>query len=126
MYSPKELTTADRVLQPTGQIGQVNQHGGCDCCGSWLDFDSDGEKWLLMQSTGLKDRNGVEVFAGDILRKNDVMKSREEYAKNPYSYSVVKWDQRQARWTGCFGEEVAGNVHEHPEMLESSGLSSQN
>ena len=80
------------------------------------------EHVILMQSTGLKDRNSVEIFEGDIVKM-----SKDVYSE-PMYYEVVRHrggayrlESKQhgcelwLRHTDC---EVVGNVYEDPELLE--------
>jgi hypothetical protein len=64
----------------------------------------------LMQYTGLKDKNGVEIYEGDILKGGI------------YKVYNVKWDGEDAGWNiaayGVSVFEVIGNIHENPELLE--------
>ncbi|RNA48335.1 hypothetical protein QP80_15495, partial [Enterococcus faecalis] len=82
---------------------------------------------ILMQSTGLKDKNGVEIFEGDIV----------QYRDGEYSYlGIVKRDCYQFfidgiepddnydfidvsnTFDGTSSLEILGNIHENPELLE--------
>lgn len=80
------------------------------------------EHVILMQSTGLKDRNSVEIFEGDIIKM-----SKDVYSEPTY-YEVVRHrggayrlESKQhgcelwLRHTDC---EVVGNLYENPELLE--------
>lgn len=77
----------------------------------------------LMQSTGLKDKNGVEVFQGDIVRctrgcPHEVVWLKE-YA-GMYVGGMPAWYlsglSEGYAWTG--EEEIIGNIYENPELLE--------
>ncbi|EMW6304986.1 DNA-packaging protein [Enterococcus faecalis] len=84
---------------------------------------------VLVQSTGLKDKNGVEIFEGDIV----------QYRDGEYSYlGIVKRDCYQFfidgiepddsydfidvsnTFDGTSSLEILGNIHENPELLEGN------
>ncbi|HCU2178085.1 TPA: YopX family protein, partial [Enterococcus faecium] len=82
----------------------------------------------LMQSTGMKDKNGVEIFEGDIVQWGDTPDWEEE----PIRVAVVKInpDIQFDSNVGIFEYgrfiyrdterflTVLGNVYENPELLE--------
>ncbi len=83
----------------------------------------------LMQFTGLKDKNGVEIYEGDIVEniwhdKKFITggKQKSHYRKIPIKTKrVVEWDEHWASWKlnkGVnWGElEVLGNIYENPEL----------
>jgi len=86
---------------------------------AWNDEDVRPSNIRLMQYTGLLDKNGKEIYEGDILRKPT---PGYEYQKNGNQYKVIKWTEN-ARSIGfntsatMSGWEIIGNVHQNPELL---------
>lgn len=80
----------------------------------------------LMQSTGLKDKNGQEIFEGDIVDykgREAVIKWHGSYASFIYRF-VDGLQERVSEWDplflACYHFEVIGNIYENPELLEDS------
>lgn len=77
----------------------------------------------LMQSTGLKDKNGKEVFVGDIIKCTRGC-LHEVYIEMEYGGTYIggmpaiylKGIREGYAWTG--DEVIIGNIYENPELLE--------
>jgi uncharacterized phage protein (TIGR01671 family) len=82
-----------------------------------------GEDVILMQSTGLFDKNGKEVFVGDIIKCTRGC-LHEVYLEKEYGGTYVggmpaiylKGIREGYAWTG--DEVIIGNIYENPELLE--------
>ncbi|MDY4307200.1 YopX family protein [Enterococcus mundtii] len=80
----------------------------------------------LMQSTGLKDKNDVEIFEGDIIKNSNGSTGYVTYLQQEAGFVVVlkKSDYRLGhRNTGesyaeATNHEVIGNIYENGELLK--------
>ena len=102
-------------------------------------FDHDQ---ILMQSTGLKDKNGVEIFEGDLVKKFlNINKFTDDFAEDiepVYAITSIVRDGACFKTTfkgapslvvnensGSMAKhmEVVGNIYENPELLEQANES---
>nr|DAN83063.1 MAG TPA: YopX protein [Caudoviricetes sp.] len=97
-------------------------------CGYSFDFYLEDENATIMQSTGLFDKNGKEIFEGDVVQFEDC------YTETDFLYvntGIVEWSQGSFTITNRDSVEmgdlldgefldvtIIGNVYENPELLE--------
>ena len=84
----------------------------------WLHFDDYDS---IMQSTGLKDKNGKEIFEGDILgTKDGLLNGVVEYRSNlgMWTNSLISYNNFERLCNVAGNREIIGNVYENPELLE--------
>jgi len=86
---------------------------------------------ILMQYTGLKDKNGKEIYEGDIIDKSYTNPLNGELVIQRY---IIKWHNGMYKavfikdkpyydrclWMEYKDTEVIGNVFDNPELLEAN------
>jgi len=70
----------------------------------------------IMQYTGLKDKNGKEIYEGDILQfyKNHKDNKAEKIIKEVVEWSGQGWQP----YDMTTESEIIGNIYENPELLK--------
>ena len=105
--------TVSKHYVPENEVVLVNPYN----------FESYGNKYIWEQYTGLKDKNGKEIYEGDIVLV-------AHHGLTPYVVTYREWDCTFAcknenlvdfvhmfkTMPQCY--KVIGNIHENPELLE--------
>lgn len=108
------------MLNPYGEI-EIHNKGNRDHL-----FMPDKKDYVLMQFTGLLDKNGKEVWEGDVLKLNGkfIINEPVEYVEGMASYSFTPLIMFNPQYKTMETVEpntleVIGNVHANPELIKN-------
>ena len=85
-----------------------------------------GDHWAPMQYTGLKDKNGVEIYEGDVIERKDYTGIKlvlpvqfSEYRRNETKH--IGWNVSGTPLIAMLDgwAKVIGNIYENPELIKS-------
>lgn len=119
LKNDKEMIDADEIHWNDGHV---------DFIGDGITFMRTVDEIELMQSTGLFDKNGQEIFEGDIVQFEDC------YTESDFLYinkGIIEWNQGSFTVTNRYSVEmedlldgeildvtIIGNIYENSELLE--------
>ncbi len=102
----------DKYIKAMLPFEAIRLDNGKFIIGTWNFEESDivdEHDFELMQYTGLKDKNGKEIYEGDIVAGHGLQKRVVNYDLNMFL----------PIWIISPGAEIIGNIWENPELVDS-------
>jgi uncharacterized phage protein (TIGR01671 family) len=88
------------------------------CEPHWMNFE-EGNGFQVMQYTGIKDKNGKDIYEGDIVETPAGQIATVDYSENHYQGFICNEVSTDWHWNlNVLTVEVIGNIFENPEILE--------
>ena len=127
MFSAEEMAIDQMTLLPTGQF--INVHGARTSASTVYPQD----KFIPLQFTGLLDKNGKEIYEGDIVQlgTHETLKAVIEFYESGFYQRWLKPNirtgfdmpahhgNREPLFSNSkISLHIIGNIYENPELLE--------
>lgn len=116
IHGQKMFTNDELIIWNCNVYANDSKKLTCNYLKGWTIDDK-----YLMQSTGLKDKNGQEIFEGDILgTKDGLLNGVVEYRSNlgMWTNSLISYNNFERLCNVAGNREIIGNIYENPELLE--------
>ncbi|KAF1214209.1 YopX family protein [Streptococcus agalactiae] len=112
----KRMYEVTLIDYENGDVGLKDDHGGVAI--------GDIKQLILMQSTGMFDKNGVEIFDGDIVLTTRLIDYTYKNFKGVVKMLEGRWlidtgKDAVGLWTEVDENETIGNIYQNSELLES-------
>jgi hypothetical protein len=120
LKNDKEMINVDEIHWFNGEL---------DFIGDYITFVRKADEIELMQSTGLKDKNGKEIFEGDVIstytdnlviKRDNLLGFYVEVGEKRNYFAETVDIEYLDLFAKDFGVavEIIGNIYENPELLE--------
>ena len=111
----------DKEMIDVDEIHWYN--GNFEFIGDGITFQRLADEVELLQSTGFFDKNGKEIFEGDIFgtKKDGLLNGIIEYREDlgMWTNSLIRYNNFERLCNVASDRKIIGNVYQNPELLEA-------
>lgn len=108
------------ITEIINEYPTLSDPGGC-----YIETFKEVEENSISQYTGLKDKNGKEIYEGDIIQSFDsqdyeithIIEYSDEGAKFTAKHKGFGDCGVSQKWISEFEKEIIGNIYENPDLL---------